>query len=114
MDTSWFALAPQGAVGYRPEERSEQCRKSVQQRRFRRGEWSWLASPEGTLAYERDAAGDRRAVIINFTDEAVRAPLEESWRVEVASDGVGEGEPVTGSVAPSAGLLLAPEGSSIS
>jgi alpha-glucosidase len=73
-----------------------------------------LASPEGTLAYEREAAGDRRAVIINFTDEAVRAPLEESWRVEVASDGVGEGKPFAGIVAPSTGLLLGPAGSHVS
>jgi alpha-glucosidase len=77
---------------------------------LRRGEWKWLASPEGTLAYEREAAGDRRAVIINFTDEAVQAPLEGNWRVEVASDGIGEGKPFGGTVAPSAGLLLAPEG----
>ena len=28
MDTSWFAFAPQGAVEYRREERSEQCGKS--------------------------------------------------------------------------------------
>jgi alpha-glucosidase len=77
---------------------------------LRRGGWKWLASPEGTLAYEREADGDRRAVIINFADEAVQAPLEGNWRVEVASDGIGEGKPFGGTVAPSAGLLLAPEG----
>lgn len=81
---------------------------------LQRGEWKWLASPEGTLAYVREAAGDRRAVIINFTDEAVRAPLEESWRVEVASDGVGEGKPFAGIVAPCTGLLLCPAGSHVS
>jgi alpha-glucosidase len=73
---------------------------------LQRGEWKSLASPEGTLAYEREAAGDRRAVIINFADEAVRAPLEENWRVEVASNGVDEGKPFAGIVAPSTGLLL--------
>jgi alpha-glucosidase len=73
---------------------------------LQRGDWKWLASPEGVLAYVREADGDRRAVIINFTDEAVHAPLEQNWRVEVASNGVDEGKPYTGIVAPSAGLLL--------
>jgi hypothetical protein len=36
MDTSSLALASEEAAGYRPEERSEQCRKSVHQLRFRR------------------------------------------------------------------------------
>jgi putative CocE/NonD family hydrolase len=35
MDTRWLALAPLRAVGYRPDERSEQCRKSVAQQRHR-------------------------------------------------------------------------------
>jgi len=70
------------------------------------GEWKWLPSPEGTLAYERKAAGDRRAVIINFADEARHVPLKERWRIEVASDGAGEGEPFRGAVAPATGLLL--------
>ena len=69
-----------------------------------------MASPEGTLAYKREAAGDRRAVIINFTDEVAQAPLEENWRVQVASDNVGEGDPFAGIVAPSTGLLLGPAG----
>jgi alpha-glucosidase len=73
---------------------------------LRRGEWKWLASPEGTLAYVREADGDRRAVIINFTDETVSAPLEENWQVEVASNGVDEGKPFAGIVTPCTGLLL--------
>ena len=77
---------------------------------LQRGDWKWLPSPEGTLAYERSAPGDRRAVIINFTNEVAQAPLEENWRVQVASDSVGEGDPFTGIVAPSTGLLLAPAG----
>ena len=73
---------------------------------LQRGDWKWLASPKGVLAYEREADGDRRAAIINFTDEVVDAPLEENWRVEVASNGVDEGKRFAGTVAPSTGLLL--------
>lgn len=77
---------------------------------LQRGDWAWLESPEGTLAYERKAAGDRRAVIINFTDDALQVPLDGPWQVEVASDGVGEGKLFAGAVGPSAGLLLCPVG----
>jgi alpha-glucosidase len=72
------------------------------------GEWRWVPSPEGALAYEREAAGDRRAVVVNFTDDAQHAPLDGSWRIEVASDGAGEDSAYTGTVPPSAGLLLRP------
>jgi alpha-glucosidase len=75
---------------------------------LQRGDWRWLASPDGTLAYVREADGDRRAVIVNFTDEPVHAPLEDDWRVQIASDGTGEGQPFAGTVPPSAGLLLRP------
>jgi alpha-glucosidase len=73
---------------------------------LRIGRWRWLTSPEGALAYEREHDGDRRAVLINFTDDAIQAALEGRWWVEVASDGVGEDEPYTGVVGPSAALLL--------
>ncbi len=74
------------------------------------GDWKRLASPEGVLAYLREAAGDRRAVIVSFTDEPLDVRLDEPWQVEVASDGVGEGKPFDGTVPPSAGLLLSPAG----
>ena len=72
------------------------------------GEWEWLPSVEGALAYVRRLGGDRRAVIVNFTDEQLRVPLDEPWQVEIASDGAGEGKPYSGIVAPSAALLLRP------
>ena len=75
---------------------------------LQRGEWKWLASSEGTLAYEREADGDRRAVVINFTDDAIRAPLHGLWWVEIASDGVGEDGLYAGAVGPSTALLLSP------
>ena len=70
------------------------------------GEWEWLPSVAGALAYVRQFGGDRRAVIVNFTDEEVRVPLDEPWQVQIASGGVGEGKPYSGVVAPSAALLL--------
>ena len=75
---------------------------------LQQGEWRWLASPEGTLAYEREKGSDRRAVIVNFSDSAVEVPLEQPWWIEGASDGSGEGESYAGVVGPSAALLLSP------
>ncbi len=75
---------------------------------LQRGDSRWLPSPEGALAYQREVAGDRRAVVVNFTDDALHAPLEGSWRIEIASDGAGEGSAYTGALPPSAGLLLRP------
>jgi alpha-glucosidase len=73
---------------------------------LRLGGWEWLPSGEGVLAYVRQFEDDRRAVIINFTDKEVRAPLDGPWEIQVASDGVGEGKPYEGVVAPSAALLM--------
>ena len=73
---------------------------------LQRGDWKWLESPEGTLAYERKAGASRHAIVINFTEATMQVPLSRRWQIETASDGVGEGAPYAGSVAPSAGLLL--------
>jgi len=75
---------------------------------LQRGEWEWLPSPEGTLAYLRESRPDRRAVIVNFSDDAARVPVEQSWRIEVSSDGTGEGLPYAGEVGPSAAVVLHP------
>jgi alpha-glucosidase len=75
---------------------------------LQRGEWEWLPSPEGTLAYLRESSPDRRAVIVNFSDDAARVPVEQSWRIEVSSDGTGEGLPYAGEVGPSAAVVLHP------
>ncbi|MBA2750696.1 MAG: alpha-glucosidase C-terminal domain-containing protein [Actinobacteria bacterium] len=78
---------------------------------LRLGSWSPLPSPHGVLAYEREADGDRRAVVVNFTDEAVEVDLPEPWSVQVASDGSGEGERYEGVAGASQALLLSPWGS---
>ena len=75
---------------------------------LKRGEWEWLASPEGTLAYLRKADDDRRAVIVNFGDSAIEVPIGQSWQVEVSSDGDGQGLSYEGEVRPSAAVVLRP------
>jgi alpha-glucosidase len=57
---------------------------------LREGSFVLRTAPPGVLAYERAAGTDRRVVLVNFGDTPIAAPLEEPWRVEVASDGWGE------------------------
>jgi alpha-glucosidase len=68
------------------------------------GTTTLLDAPEGVVAFERTRDGDRRVVVVNFTD----APIEISVpaaTVEVASDGVGEGASYSG-VVPASGALI--------
>jgi alpha-glucosidase len=74
------------------------------------GGFAFLDAPGGVLAYTRVAAdgGDRRAVLVNFTDAPCEVPLDEAWVVEVASDGAGEVAPFAGELGPSQALVLRP------
>ena len=53
-------------------------------------------------------------VAVNFSDGALEFNLTSSpgttWRVQVASDGSGEGEPYRGNLGPSAAVVLTPLG----
>jgi len=76
-----------------------------------RGEQRFLDAPDGALVWERAHAGDRRVVALNFTGDPLR--LDErtlrGMRVEVASDGRGEGEPLEEArLAPDRGVWLRP------
>jgi alpha-glucosidase len=75
---------------------------------LRLGRLDPLPAADGVLAYERDHDGDRRAVAVNFTSEAVDVALDGSWRCDVASDGQGEGEPFTGRLGGDQAVLLLP------
>jgi alpha-glucosidase len=75
---------------------------------LRHGSWEPLPAPEGLLAYRRCGEGDERAVAINFRDVPATLALAGDWRVEVASDGRGEGGAFAGRVAPDQALLLRP------
>ena len=68
------------------------------------GSLQLLDGPEGVLAWQRTADGDARTVVVNMGAEPTRVP----WRgtVEVCSDGTGEGEPFSGTLAPDTAVLL--------
>jgi len=72
------------------------------------GALTLLASPEGVLIWERSCEGDRRMIVINFRDETTGVDLP-AHRVEVASDGQGEGELFSGKLAGEQALVLTPE-----
>jgi len=72
------------------------------------GSLTLLASPEGVLIWERSRDGDRRTVVLNFASQACTVELSGEQRIEVASDGCGEGEPFTGNLAADQALLLKP------
>lgn len=73
------------------------------------GDWELLDSAPGTLAWRRWTDGDDRLVAVNFTDGAVDDAVPgvaHGRMVEVASDGIGEGDPFPGSLRPSAAVIL--------
>lgn len=73
---------------------------------LRLGEWRALPGPQGVLAYERRHGGDRRVVIVNFTEQPQTVSLDVALTVEVASDGAGEGVPFLGRVGPDQAIVL--------
>ncbi|MCC6639610.1 MAG: DUF3459 domain-containing protein [Deltaproteobacteria bacterium] len=73
---------------------------------LRLGEFRWLDAPAGVLAWERRCAGDRCVVAVNFSDTDAHAVLTTGLRVEIASDGLGEGAPYAGRIGPDQALVL--------
>jgi len=72
---------------------------------LRAGGCSLLPAPPGTVAYARDADGDRRVVLVNFTGEPVDCAF--AGRVVVASDGEGEGGAFCRRLGPDQAVVLA-------
>ena len=72
------------------------------------GSWRAVEAPAGVLAYGREEGEDRRVVVVNFTSEAVDVRVDGRWRIEVDSDGVGEGEGYPGRLAGDAAVILRP------
>jgi alpha-glucosidase len=62
--------------------------------------------PDGVVGYVRQLGDDTRTVLINFEDAAVDVDLR--GRVQVASDGIGEGEAWSGRLGPDQAVVLAP------
>ena len=65
-----------------------------------------LDTPEGTLGWVRSADGDERTVLLNMGPGPVA--ISATGTVEVASDGLGEGEAFAGSLQGDAAVILRP------
>ncbi|MBV8690388.1 MAG: DUF3459 domain-containing protein, partial [Actinobacteria bacterium] len=70
------------------------------------GAWSPLPAPPTVLAYSRVLGDDRRIVLVNFGDAPVAVSVDVETVVEVASDGLGEGEGYAGTVAADSAVIL--------
>jgi alpha-glucosidase len=70
------------------------------------GDFEWVFADDGVLAYRRRCDVDARTVLVNFGDEPREVPLPDLLRIEVASDGQGEGERFSGALASSQALIL--------
>ncbi len=81
---------------------------------LRRGEVTLLEGwPEGVVAWDRAEGSDRRRVVVSFhSDAVIVAEVGEAggagWRVEVASDGHGEGDRFDGRMGPDRAVILSP------
>ncbi|MDQ6716342.1 MAG: alpha-amylase family glycosyl hydrolase [Actinomycetota bacterium] len=83
------------------------------------GSWRLLSAPTGVVAYERRAGDDHRVVAVNFTAEPATldigildvgtAGVAGEWRVEVSSDGAGEGQTFEGTLGPHQAAVLRPD-----
>jgi alpha-glucosidase len=69
---------------------------------LRRGALHLRDAPGDVLAYERVWGEDRRLVLVNFGDRTAEVPLDESWRVEVAS----RPQPAPGVLGPHGAAVL--------
>ncbi len=70
------------------------------------GDFELLPAPDGVLVYRRRRGSDARTVCVNFADQARDLALPDELLVEVASDGVGEGGPFAGRLAPAQAVIL--------
>ena len=80
------------------------------------GDQVLLEAPEGVVAFARQHPADQRLVLINFTHDRVvveafsggAGDVPIVGRVEVSSDGQGEGQPFSGILAPDQAVILRP------
>ena len=76
---------------------------------LRHGDWQELPAHPDVLVYQRHLDEDLRVVCINFAEYPHACPLEGRWRIEIASDGVGEGYPYPGELLAGQALILCQE-----
>ncbi|MFN2537215.1 MAG: alpha-amylase family glycosyl hydrolase, partial [Mycobacteriales bacterium] len=70
------------------------------------GAFAWIDSPEGVLAWRRQADGDERVVVVSFVDDDTRVTIEGSWTIEVSTERAREGTTFDGRLAPDEALVL--------
>ena len=75
------------------------------------GSFDPIALPDGLLGYRRTSGDERWSVIINFTDRMIDVEVDQEWpwsttRVEVSSDGTGEGAPFAGRVGADQAVVI--------
>lgn len=71
------------------------------------GSITLLDAPEGVVAYERVAEGDRRTVLVSYVASPVALSAGAfAGTVEVSSDGLREGEAFGGTLGPDQALIL--------
>jgi len=73
---------------------------------LRLGDWQELPSHPNILAYRRSWGADERVVCINFSENDQVFTLAQAWRVEVSSDGHGEGQAFSGRLAAEQAVIL--------
>ena len=70
------------------------------------GSWTRVASPAGTLVYDRTAGDEVRRVAINFTDVAVgAAAAADGWRLDLTTS---SDRTWDGTLEPDEAVILAP------
>ncbi len=62
--------------------------------------------PEGVLGWDRVHGDDRRRVLVSFSDDSIAVVGLEGWRVDLASDGGGEGVGFAGTLGPNQAVVL--------
>jgi alpha-glucosidase len=70
------------------------------------GDLELLDAPDGVVAWRRSSRTDERTVLLNMSDAPV--PVSFGGIVEVASDGVGEGQRFGGRLGPDTAVVLLP------
>ncbi|MCG6576933.1 DUF3459 domain-containing protein [Pseudomonas sp. AF32] len=114
--TPWLPFAPQaGVLSVQAQENASDSTLALYRRllacrrrspALRLGDWEELPSHPQVLAWRRYCDDDERLVCINFADNEHTFPLAACWRVEVASDGQGEGQPFSGRLSAEQAVIL--------
>jgi alpha-glucosidase len=112
----WLPFAPQAgprSVARRREEPGSVLhlhRRLLDARRqsaaLRGGDLEMADVDAEVVGYRRVAADDERLVLVSTAHEPRQVEVGDGWAVEIASDGVGEGEPFDGRLEPRQGVLL--------